>query len=124
MQIDPTIENYKKVFFAFVDKAKADPTKKYLQIQSFACHGYHVSGFQRVPTPYYDYVNKWYVMIPVEELVRTRIAGVPNAYCLVFFACCREVIKISKFEIEKQALEALTKVELSELSDKASSRGD
>jgi hypothetical protein len=54
-----------------------------------------------VPTPYYDHENKSYVMIPVENLVRTYFTGVSNAYCLVFFACCREVKKLSKFEIEK-----------------------
>ena len=55
-------------------------------------------------------------MIPVEMLVRTAVTGVSNAYCLVFFACCREVKKLSKFEIEKLAREKLTKAELEELS--------
>lgn len=71
MRRDPSIENYKIALSAFITKANNDPKRKYLLIQSFACHGYHVGGFQQVPTPYYDHENKSYVMIPVENLVRT-----------------------------------------------------
>ena len=91
MRRDPSILNYKEALREFILKAKTDPNKRYLQIQSFASHGFNVGGFQQVPTPYYDYENKSYVMIPVEDLVRSAVTGVSNAYCLVFFACCREV---------------------------------
>ena len=60
-----------------------------------------MGGFQEVPTNYYDPKTKGYVMIPVEMLARFAVTGVPNAFCLLLFACCREVKKISKFEVEK-----------------------
>ena len=50
-------------------------------------------------------------MIPVEDLVRKAVTGVSNAYCLVFFACCREVQELSKFEIEKLFKKKLIKPE-------------
>jgi hypothetical protein len=103
MRKDPSLANYRQAFNAFIEKAKKDPTKNYLQIQSFAGHGYHVAGFQQVPTPYYDPETKGYMMIPVESIVRINITGVSNAYCLVLFACCREVKKLSKFEVKKLA---------------------
>jgi hypothetical protein len=68
-----------------------------------------------VPTPYYDHEKKSYVMIPVEKCVRNYVNGVSNAYCLVFFACCREVKKLSKFEIQKLVKEELTKTDVDEL---------
>ena len=37
-------------------------------------------------------------MIPVEQLVRTFLYGVENAYCAVFFACCRELKHITKYQ--------------------------
>ncbi len=40
-------------------------------------------------------------MIPVESFIRNAVLNVPNAYCLIFFACCREVYQISKFNFEK-----------------------
>jgi hypothetical protein len=46
MRRDPSIENYEIALKAFIEKAKKDPSRKYLLIQSFACHGYHVGGFQ------------------------------------------------------------------------------
>lgn len=54
-----------------------------------------------MPTNYYDPETKSYVMIPVEKSVRNAVTGVPNAYCLVLFACCREVKKLSNYEVEK-----------------------
>ncbi len=40
------------------------------------------------------------MMIPVEFLIRNAVLDVPNAYCLIFFACCREVKEISLFDPE------------------------
>ncbi len=40
-------------------------------------------------------------MIKVEKFVRSLLNGVENAYCLIFFACCREVKKISKLDSEQ-----------------------
>ena len=54
-----------------------------------------------MPTNYYDPETKSYVMIPVEKLVRNAVTGVSNVYCLVLFACCREVKKLTKYEVEK-----------------------
>ena len=70
MRKDPSFANYLKALTAFISKAKNDSSKNYLQIQSFACHGYHIAGFQQVPTPYYDPETKGYVMIAVESEVR------------------------------------------------------
>ena len=56
-----------------------------------------------MPTPYYDKESKSYVMIPVESMVRKKIIGRSNAYVLVFFACCREVLKPSETDIKKLA---------------------
>jgi hypothetical protein len=60
-----------------------------------------VGGFQQVPTNYYNPETKDYVMIPVEKHARDAVTGSSNVYCLILFACCREVKKLSKFEIEK-----------------------
>jgi hypothetical protein len=76
---------------AFLDKAKKNPDKNYLQIQSFSCHGYSIMGLQAVATPYYDPLTKNYEIIPVESLVRLFTHDVPNTYCLVFFACNRDI---------------------------------
>ena len=46
-------------------------------------------------------------MISVEKLVRRAVTGVINAYCLVFFACCREIKKLSKVEISQLAKDQL-----------------
>ena len=67
---NPTLKNYQKALKKLVRKAKLHPDKNYLQIQSFAGHGYSVMGFQCVPTSYYDPLTKFYEMIPVEGLVR------------------------------------------------------
>ena len=90
---DPTLKNYREALTAFVEKAKQNPNKNYLQIQSFACGGYSINGSQCVSTPYYDPLTKSYEFIPVETFVRHYLTYVPNAYCLVFFACCREITK-------------------------------
>lgn len=100
MRKDPTLTNYMAIWKQFLEKAKNNPDKLYLLIQSFACHGYHVGGFQEVPTNYYDHETKGYVMIPVEKYTRAAVTGVPNVYCLTLFACCREVKKLSKFEVD------------------------
>lgn len=52
---DPNLGNYKKALEDFVEEAKKNPTKKFLLIQIFASHGYHVDGFQQVATPYFNY---------------------------------------------------------------------
>ena len=65
---------------------------------SIASHGYHVDGFQEVPTPYYNYNTNFYYMIPVEKLVRSTFSGIANAYCVTFFACCREVKNFTKYQ--------------------------
>ena len=101
MRKDPTLANYVAIMKKLVDTAKLNPKKLYLQIQSFSCHGYHVGGFQQVPTNYYDPQTKEYVMIPVEKLARECVTGVANVYVIILFACCREVKQISMFEVEK-----------------------
>ena len=42
-----------------------------------------------------------YELIPVEKIVRQHFIGLPNAYCLVHFACGREIRKMSDDELEK-----------------------
>jgi hypothetical protein len=39
--------------------------------------------------------------VPVEKIVRKYFTGVPNVYCLVHFACCREIKKMSDLELEQ-----------------------
>ncbi len=58
-----------------------------------------------MPTNYYDHETKGYVMIPVEKHTRAAVTGVPNVYCVTLFACCREVKKLSKFEVENFLLQ-------------------
>ena len=65
---------------------------------SVASHGYNVAGFQEVPTPYYDYNTGFYKMIPLEKLVRSTLTGIANAYCVTFFACCREIKHLTKYQ--------------------------
>ena len=43
-------------------------------------------------------------------MVRRHFTGVPNAYCLVHFACCREIKKISDIELEKLRKELEEKI--------------
>ena len=37
--------------------------------------------------------------IPVEKIVRAYLKELKNAYCVVHFACCREIKTLSEFEI-------------------------
>ena len=67
---EPKLANYVEILKKLLESAKKNPKKNYLQVQSFSCHGYHVGGFQEVPTNYYDPYTKSYVMIPVEKLTR------------------------------------------------------
>ena len=94
MRKEPTLANYRNLLEKFVKTAKSNKEKSYLLIQSFSCHGYHVAGFQEVPTNYYDPETQSYVMIPVEKLSRDSFTGLSNAYCLILFACCRDVRKL------------------------------
>lgn len=95
MLCEPSVEAYIAALKKFTDLAKSNPTKNYLQIQSFAGHGYHVGGFQQVPTPYYNPDTGFYKMIEVEKLVREAVKGIRNGYIIAFFACCREVKNLS-----------------------------
>jgi hypothetical protein len=45
--------------------------------------------------------------IQVERYVREYLKGVPNAYCLVYFACCRQIKELS----EKDIFELYKKIE-------------
>jgi hypothetical protein len=49
--------------------------------------------------------------VPVEKIVRKYFTGVPNAYCLVHFACCREIKKMSDLELEQIKKEFEEKLE-------------
>jgi hypothetical protein len=42
-------------------------------------------------------------MIDVERLVREYFKGIKNAFCLVFYACCREVKNFSETKITQPA---------------------
>ncbi len=88
---DPTLKNYEERLKAFVDKAKRNPSKDYLYIQSFSYQDYPIMGFRFVPNPYYCSIRKDYEIIPVESLVTGYTQNVPNAYFLVLFACCRGI---------------------------------
>lgn len=48
-------------------------------------------------TPYFNWETESVYLIPVEQLVRSadNFTGLANAYCLVLFACCREVKQIT-----------------------------
>ena len=37
--------------------------------------------------------------IQVERYVREYLKGVQNAYCLVYFACCRQIKELSEKDI-------------------------
>ena len=54
MRKNPTLANYMSIMKKFIERATVNPKNNYLIIQSFSCHGYHVGGFQEVPTNYYD----------------------------------------------------------------------
>lgn len=60
-----------------------------------------MGGFQEVPTNYYNPKTKDYEMIPVDFFVRNAFLGVVNAYCLILFACCREMKSITQSDVEK-----------------------
>ena len=66
--------------------------------------------------------------IPVENIVRGYLIDVPNAYCLVHFACCREIKTISELEkaqitkeIEKKLAQELEEKQARELEEKLAS---
>ncbi len=88
---DPTKLNYIEVLEEFVNKAKLNPNKNYLQIQSFCGYGYHITGTHHIFTSYYDNSSKDYEIIPVETLIREQMDRIPNAFCLVFFATSRDI---------------------------------
>jgi hypothetical protein len=44
-------------------------------------------------------------------MVRKYFTGVANAYCLVHFACCREIKKMSDLELEQIKKEFEEKIE-------------
>jgi hypothetical protein len=48
--------------------------------------------------------------IQVEKIVRGYLKDVPNAYCLVHFACCREIKTISDLEKAKLSKEIAEKL--------------
>ena len=50
--------------------------------------------------------------IDVENIVRGYLKDAANAYCLVHFACCRQILKVShreKARLSKEIEEKLTK---------------
>ena len=98
---DPTIENFLKAMKEFVEKAKKNPGKDFLLIQVHASHGYHVGGFQEILGPYFDLETLTHEYIQVERIVRGYLKDLPNAYCLVHFACCREIKTISDLDKAK-----------------------
>ncbi len=67
---DPTVENFKNSLKEFVEKAKKNPEKDFLLIQSYSSHGYHVGGSQEVLGPYLDLETLSHEYIPVEYYVR------------------------------------------------------
>ena len=67
----------------------------------FACHGYHVAGFQEVLSPFLDKEALTHEFISVEEVVRGFLKEVKNAYCVVHFACCRAIKTISDIDVDK-----------------------
>jgi hypothetical protein len=107
---DPTIENFLKAMKEFVAKAKKNPKKDFLLIQVHASHGFHVHGFQEVLGPYLDLETMNQEFIQVEKIVRGYLKDVPNAYCLVHFACCREIKTISDLEKAKLSKEIAEKL--------------
>ena len=88
---DPTKLNYIEVLEEFVNKAKLNPNKNYLQIQSFCGHGYHITGSYHILTSYYDTFSKYYEIIPVEALIGYYMNRIPNVFFLVFCATSREI---------------------------------
>ena len=100
MRKEPTIDNYVQILYQFVETAKLNSKKRYLQIQCFSCQGFNADEFLEVATNYYNLETKGYMMIPVSQITKNAMTGVPNAYCLVLFACCREVKK-SQLDIQK-----------------------
>ena len=60
-----------------------------------------MGGFTEVLGPYLNLETFTHEYIPVESIVRAYLKDVPNAYCLVHFACCREIKTISDLEKAK-----------------------
>ena len=71
-----------------------------------------MGGFEEVLGPYLNLQTLTHEFIPVENIVRGLLKDVKNAYCLVLFACCREIKTISELEkalFTKQIEEKLAK---------------
>jgi hypothetical protein len=75
----------------FENKAKLNPNKNYLQIQSFSGLGYNIEGSHHMFTSYYDNSSKYYEIIPVETLIGYYMNRTPNVFFLVFFSTSRYV---------------------------------
>ena len=100
-RLDPTFENFLNVLDEFIAEAKNYPEMDFLMIQVFAGHGYHAYGFQEVLGPYFNHETQTLEYLAVEQMVRDRLRNLPNAYCLVQFASCREIKKMSDLEVDK-----------------------
>jgi hypothetical protein len=100
-RLDPTLDNHVAVLDEFIKKARASPEKDFLLFCVYACHGYHADGFQEVLGPYFNNETQSLEFIPVENYVRGRLRDLPNAYCVIHFASCREIKKISDLEVER-----------------------
>ena len=86
-------------------------------LQVHASHGYHMGGFSEVLGPFLNLETMTYEYIPVEKIVREYLKDVPNAYCLVHFACCREIKTISELE-KAQLTKEIEKKLAKELEEK------
>ena len=116
-RLDPNFKNFVAALDEFVSEARTHPENDYLYILFFAGHGYHADGFQEVLSPFYNNETKTYEYIPVEKYVRDRFRNLPNAYCLVHYATCREIKKMSDREVDKlkEELDEKRAKELAEL---------
>ena len=84
-----------------------------------------MGGFTEVLGPYLNLETLTHEYIPVDLIVRAYLKDVPNAYCLVHFACCREIKTISELEkaqltteIEKKLKKEFEEKKAKELEEK------
>ena len=77
----------------------------FLIITLYAGHGMLKDGMQSLLMNEFDNLKGFYKMIYAEKIARDW-ASHPNTYVIVFFACCRQLYKESRYE--KSGIDART----------------
>ena len=92
---NPTRKDLIKAFRSISAKLREGkyktPCERILVISLFACHGILKSGLQNVVFNEYDKDTGFYVIQPIENMLRDWSKMYLNSYIISIFACCRQI---------------------------------